>query len=108
LLGFYAEQEARQVLQGKGLEQDHFDEIMKRWATARALIESLSPLSYEPEVRPILEPEVLLEISKVMDRPDSKQMFPDGTWSVSLLQLSGIIPFQPNIDLGYAASLAAC
>jgi len=32
-------------------------------------------------------------------------MFPDGTWSVSLLQLSGIIPFQPNIDLGYAASL---
>jgi hypothetical protein len=105
LLGFYPEQEARQLLQGKGLEQDHFNEIMRRWATAMALIGSLSPLSYEPEVRPILEPDALLEISKVMNQPDSKQIFPDGTWTVSLLQLSGIIPFQPNIDLAYASSL---
>src|SRR6266852_21562 len=106
LLGFYSDQEARQFLQGKGFEQDQFDEIMRRWAAAKTLIESLPALSYEPEVRPILEPEALLEIGKVMDRPDCKQMFPDGTWSVSLLQLSGIIPFQPNVDLAYASSLA--
>jgi hypothetical protein len=105
LLGFYCDQEARQFLQGKGFEQNQFDEIMKRWAAAKTLIESLPPLSHEPEVRPILEPEALLEIGKVMDRPDCKQMFPDGTWSVSLLQLSGIIPFQPNVDLAYASSL---
>jgi hypothetical protein len=106
LLGFYPEQEARQLLQGKGLEQDHFDEIMKRWAAAKTVIESLSPLSHEPEVRPILEPEALLEIEKVMNRPDCKQMFPDGTWNASLLELSGIIPFQPNVDLAYASTLA--
>jgi hypothetical protein len=105
LLGYYPEQEARQLLQGKGLEQDHFDEIMKRWAVAKAFIESLPPLSHEPEVRPILDPDALLEVSKVMDRPDCKQLFPDGTWSVSLLQLSGIIPFQPNIDLAYSSGL---
>ncbi len=105
LLGFYGENEARQLLQGKGLEQDHFDEIMGRWGIAKALVETLPPLSHEPEVRPILEPEALLVIGKVMDRADCKQMFPDGSWSVSLLQLSGIIPFQPNIDLAYASSL---
>lgn len=106
LLGFYPEQEARQLLQGKGLEQGHFDEIMKSWNTAKILIESLPPLSQEPEVRPILEPEALLEISRVMGRPDCRQMFPDGTWTASLVQLSGIIPFQPNVDLAYASSLA--
>ncbi len=103
LLGFYPEQEARQLMQGKGLEQDHFDEIMARWGTAKTLIESLPPLSDEPEVRPILEPEALLEIGKVMDRPDTKQIFPDGTWSVSLVEVSKIIPFQPNVDVEYAA-----
>jgi hypothetical protein len=105
LLGFYPEEEARQLLQGKALEQGKLDEIMKRWGIARALIETLPPLSHGPEVLPILEPEALIEISKVMGRADCKQMFPDGTWSVSLLQLSGIIPFQPSIDLAYASNL---
>src|SRR2546428_588396 len=67
LLGFYPEHEARQLLQGKGLEQDQFVEIMKRWGMAKTVIETLPPLSHEPEVRPILEPEALLEIGKVMD-----------------------------------------
>ena len=103
LLGFYSEQEARQFLQGKQLPQPDFDEIMKRWDAARALIGTLSPLCREPEVRPILEPELLLEITKVTERPDFKQVFPEGTWSVSLVELSGIISFQPNVDVDYAA-----
>lgn len=106
LLGFYAQQEARQFLQGKQLPQPDFDEIMKRWDAARALIGTLAPLSHEPEVRPILEPDLLLEIAKVTERPDFKQVFPEGTWSISLVELSAIVAFQPNIDVGYAASQA--
>jgi hypothetical protein len=106
LLGFYAENEARQLLPGKSLEQDRSVEIMKRWASAAARIAKL-PQSFEaPEVRPILEPDALMEIGKVMNRADCKQLFPEGTWSVSLVQLSGIIPFQPNVDVGYSSSLA--
>src|SRR5208283_726450 len=63
-----------------------------------------SPLCREPEVRPILEPEALLEIAKVMELPESKQAFPSGTWTVSLVQLSAVIAFQPSFDLEYAMS----
>jgi hypothetical protein len=105
LLGFYPEQEARQILQGKGLEPGHFTEIMERWTSAKNRINSLPPLTHEPELLPMLEPDALLEVGKVMDRPDCKQMYASGTWSVSLVQLSGIVPFQPNIDLAYASSL---
>ncbi len=103
LLGFYSDREARQFLEGKSLQQADFDELMNHWNTARARISTLSPLSGEPEIRPILEPELLLEIAKVTERPDFKQAFPEGTWSVSLVELSGIIPFQPNVDIDYAA-----
>jgi hypothetical protein len=106
LLGFYPENEAHQLLQGKGLQQEHLDEIVKQCGIARAHIGTLPPLSQEPELLPILDPDALLEISNFMSRPDCKQAFPDGAWSVSLLQLSGIIPFQPNIDLSYASGLA--
>jgi len=103
LLGFYSDQEARQLLQGKNLQQAHFDELTKRCDAARAKIATLAPLSREPEVRPILEPESLLEIAKVTARPEFKQAFSDGTWSLSLVELSAIIAFQPNVDIAYAA-----
>jgi hypothetical protein len=102
LLGFYSDQESRQFLQGKNLQQEHFDELVKRCDAARVRITTLLPLSGEPEVRPILEPEVLLEIAKVTERPDFKQVFPEGTWSISLVELSLIVPFQPNVDIAYA------
>lgn len=102
LLGFFAEQEARGFLQGKAQNEEQFNEIMKRWDAARLKIGTLSPLSGGPEVRPILEPEALLEVAKVMERPECKAAFPDGTWGISLVQLSGIIAFQPSVDVGYA------
>lgn len=46
----------------------------------------------------------MLEIAKVTERPDFKQVFPEGTWSISLVELSAIIAFQPNVDVGYAAN----
>jgi len=102
LLGFFNEQEVRQFLLGKVEQPQQFDEIMKRWDLARSRIGSHPPLSTEPEVRPILEPEPLLEIAKVMDRPECKQAFPEGTWSVGLVRLTGIIAFQPSLDTEYA------
>jgi len=73
LLGFYPEQEARQFLLAKGIDQDKLTEILNRWSRANALIKTLPPLSSEPEILPILEPDALLEINSVMDRPEYKQ-----------------------------------
>jgi hypothetical protein len=103
LLGFFNEQEVRQFLQGKVQSAEQFDEIMGRWGVARSRICALPPFLNEPEIRPILEPEVLLEIEKVMQLPECKQAFPEGTWSVSLVELSGIIAFQPGLDTEYAS-----
>jgi hypothetical protein len=102
LLGFFNEQEVRQFLQGKAQSEDQYKEFMQRWGTLRSRINNLPPLSAEPEVRPILEPDALLEIEKAMEGPECKAAFPEGSWSVSLVQLSGIIAFQPSVDVNYA------
>jgi len=75
---------------------------MKRWDLARAFIETLPPLSCTPEVRPIENSALLGELSKVTGRPEFKQIFPDGTWTAGLVELAGIIPFQPSVDVEYA------
>lgn len=76
---------------------------MKEWDLARAMIETLPPLGdQQPEMLPLEDAAALAEIHEVMSRPDCRQAFPEGNWTPKLVEISKIIPFQPNVDVEYA------
>ena len=106
LLGFYDNTEARSFLEGKGLEENLVGEALQKRVKAEERIKSLSPLADKtPAALPITDREATREIEKIMELPDCEEIFPRGTWTPSLVEISTLIPMQPNLDLAYAESL---
>lgn len=106
LLGYYGEDQARQFLQGKGLPDEQVEELMKQWDRAQARVKKLPPLGDpQGEALPLDNREALAEIERAMARPDCKEMFRDGRWIPKLVNISKLVPFQPNLDVDYADSL---
>jgi hypothetical protein len=108
LLGFYASTDARNFLEGKGLEENLVGEALQKREKAEERIKSLPRLAEEtPAALPITDREALGEIAKIMELPDSEEIFPSGTWTPSLVEISTLIPLQPNLDVAYAESLGS-
>jgi hypothetical protein len=108
LLGYYDRTDARKFLEGKGLEESLVEELLQKRAKAEERIKSLPPLSGKmPVPLPITDNDAITEIHKVMGRPECEEIFPDGTWTTGLVEISKLIPFQPNLDLAYAESLGS-
>jgi hypothetical protein len=106
LLGYYDRSEARQFLEGKGLEARLVEELLQKRAQAEERIKRLPPLpDHTPAALPIADREAIAEIEKVMARPDCEQIYPPGSWNARLIEIAKLIPFQPNLDVDYAESL---
>jgi hypothetical protein len=108
LLGYYDRSEARRFLEGKGLDANLVEELLQKRNQAEERIKSLPPLADRmPASLPIADREAMAEIEKVMAQPDCEEIYPAGTWTARLMEISKLIPFQPNLDLAYAESLGS-
>ena len=106
LLGYYDQSEARQFLESKGLEASLVEELLQKRAKAAERIKGLPPLVDQMSATlPITDGEAIAEIEKMMRRPDCKQIYPAGTWTAKLMEISKLIPLQSNLDVAYAESL---
>lgn len=106
LLGYYDQSEARQFLEGNGLETSLVEELLQKRARAEERIKGLSPLANQMSAAlPITDGEAIAEIAKAMERPDCKEIYPSDTWTARLVEISKLIPFQPMLDVAYAESL---
>lgn len=106
LLGYYDRNGARKFLEGKGLEEKQVDELLEKRVKAEDRIRSLPPLADKPSTaQPINDREAISEIDKVMERQESEEIYPRGTWTAGLAEISKLIPLQPNLDVAYAESL---
>jgi hypothetical protein len=106
LLGFYDSTDARSFLEGKGLEESLVGEALQKRIGAEERIKSLPPLTDEmPSALHITDREANREIEKIMELPDCAEIFPRGTWTPGLVEISTLIPMQPNLDVAYAESL---
>ena len=106
LLGYYDRTDARKFLEGKGLEESLVEELLQKRAKAEERIKSLPPMSGKtPDALPITDREAMAEIRQVMERPECEELFSAGPWNIGLVEISKLIPFQPNLDVAYAESL---
>jgi hypothetical protein len=106
LLGYYDRSGAKKLLEGKGLEESLIEELLAKRVKAEDRIKSLPPLDDEVSaVQPITDREAISEIEKVMEAPECEEIYPRGTWTAGLVEISKLIPFQPNLDVAYAESL---
>jgi hypothetical protein len=106
LLGYYDRNGAKKLLEGKGLEESLIEELLAKRVKAEDRIKSLPPLDDETSaVQPITDREAISEIEKVMEQPECEEIYPAGTWTARLVEISKLIPFQPNLDVAYAESL---
>ena len=106
LLGYYDHADARKFLESKGLEEKLVEELLQKRVTAEERIKSLPPLADEtPTALPITDREAIYQIEKIMELPDCDEIFPRGSWTAGLVEISTLIPLQPNLDVAYAESL---
>lgn len=106
LLGYYDRNGAKKLLEGKGLEEKLVDELLEKRVKAEDRIKSLPPLEEKTSgAQPITDREAISEIEKVMESQECEEIYPRGTWTAGLVEISKLIPFQPNLDVAYAESL---
>jgi hypothetical protein len=106
LLGHYDHNEARQLLEGNGLEASLVEELLQKRAKAEERIRDRPPLDDQrPAVLPITDGEAIAEIEKAMERPDCTEIYPSGTWTARLVEISKLIPRQSKLDVAYAENL---
>jgi hypothetical protein len=105
LLGYYDEEEARNLLEGKGLPAEVVDEIMVEHRRAWKQIEQLPPLAAGKGTLPIKDGDTRAEISRMMSRPACSNAFPEGSWTAELVEIARLIPVQPSLDVDYAEGL---
>ena len=106
LLGYYDQSEARQFLEGKGFASRLVEELLRKRAKAKERIKVIPKLDDQVSATlPITDGEAIAEIEKAMERPDCKEIYPAGTWTARLVEISKLIPFQSNLDVAYAESL---
>jgi hypothetical protein len=105
LLGYCSEDAARNLLESKGFPPDLLDEMMQERERAQAHVQTLAPLGDGPAARPLDDVKALTEIDRVMRRPDCQGAYPEGSWAAELVEISKIVPLQPNLDVAYAENL---
>ena len=106
LLGYYDRNGAKKFLEGKGLEESLVEELLAKRVKAEDRIKSLPPLEERNSaVQPITDREAISEIERVMESQECEEIYPRGTWTAGLVEISKLIPFQPNLDVAYAESL---
>jgi hypothetical protein len=106
LLGYYDRADARKFLESKGLEEKLVEELLQKRLKAEERIKSLPPLADEtPVALPITDREAIYETEKIMELPDCDEIFPRGSWTAGLVQISTLVPLQANLDVAYAESL---
>lgn len=106
LLGCLGADHARDFLERKGLNPDLLGQAMQHGKRAEARMRSLHPTEKtKTAAQPIENAAALAEIQRVMSRSDCKDAYPNGTWAAELVEISGIIPIQPSLDLDYARNL---
>jgi hypothetical protein len=106
LLGYYDRNDARKFLEGKGLEEKLVEELLEKRVKAEERIRSFPSLDDKTSAaQPITDREAISEIEKVMESPECEEIYPRGTWTAGLVEISKLIPFQPNLDVAYAESL---
>lgn len=104
LLGYFSEDEARQFLRDRAAHADSINDLMQAWQRARSHIGELDPLGPGIATMPVSSPEVVAAITQIMSEPRIKSIFPEGTWSLELAEISKLIPASPDIDLWHTES----
>jgi hypothetical protein len=107
LLGYYNEDQARRYLDAKGVPPDLLDELLREHGRAQARIQTLTPLGDGLAMTPLEDVEALKEVYRVMARPECKGAYPQGSWTAELVEISKIIPLQPDLDIDYSESLGS-
>jgi hypothetical protein len=108
LLGYYRVTDARDFLNGKGLDENLIEELLQKRAKAEERIKSLPPLTDVTRgAQAITDREANYEIERVMDLPDCEGIFPSGAWTAGLVEISKLIPIQSHLDVAYAESLGS-
>jgi hypothetical protein len=106
LLGYYDRNGAKKFLEAKGLEDSLVEELLAKRVKAEERIKSLPPLEEKASgAQPITDRETISEIDRVMESQECEEIYPRGTWTAGLVEISKLIPFQPNLDVAYAESL---
>ena len=105
LLAYCSEDLARSFLESKGTPPELLDQMMKERERAKARLQTLPPLDDSPAARPLKGSAVLAEIDRVMRQPECQAAYPEGSWSAGLVEISKIVPLQPNLDVAYAEGL---
>ncbi len=106
LLGYCPEDQARALLEDNELDETTCEELMEKWERAQSRIPKLPPLDdQEPAALPLSNNDGLPHVKRTLDQPECKAAFPEDTWSALLVEISRIIPLQPNLDVEYAESL---
>lgn len=108
LLGHLGADHARDFLERKGVSEEVLGQAMQHSQRAEAHVKSL-PLIHDTNAasQPIENAAALSEIQRVMSRPECKSTFPEGSWTAELVDIAGIIPLQPSLDIDYARNLDA-
>lgn len=108
LLGYLGADHARDFLQRKGVSAEALGQAMQHGQRAEARARSLPPIHDTTAAgQPIENAAALSEIQRVMSRPECKSTFPEGSWTAELVEIAGIIPIQPSLDIDYARNLDA-
>lgn len=108
LLGYLGADQARDFLERKGVSEEVLGQAMQHGQRAEARVRSLSPIDDTTAAgQPIENAAALSEIQRVMSRPECKSTYPEGSWTAELVEIAGIIPIQPSLDVDYARNLDA-
>lgn len=107
LLGFLGPDHARDFLERNGVGTEVLEQAMQHGGRAEVRVRSLPPIDDTTAGEPIENAEALAEIERVMSRPECKSAFPEGSWAAELVEIAGIIPIQPSLDIDYARNLDA-
>jgi hypothetical protein len=107
LLGYLDEDQARAFLLDKGVHPDAMDDLLRERARVRARIQALPAYFPAGASLPLQDADAMAEIRRVMALPECQAAFPEGRWTVHLVDVAKLVAVQPSLDVRYAESFGA-
>lgn len=108
LLGYLGPDHARNFLERQGVAPEVLAQAMQHGQRSEARARSLPPMQETNAAgQPIENAAALSEIELVMSRPECRGAYPERSWTAELVEIAGIIPIHPSLDVDYARNLDA-
>ncbi len=107
LLGYHDEDHARAFLRDKEVHRDAMDDLLRERGRVRARIQALPAYFPADATLPLQDAYAMAEIRRVMALPECQAAFPEGRWTVHLVDVAKLVAVQPSLDVRYAESFGA-